>query len=383
MPPFRIFDTDQHITEPPDMWTKHLPKKYQADAPHLITHPTLGQGWIFGDKSQLVNIGLQSTGSEDPRRHTWARSYEDLDPACWDPKKRVEVMDIDGVGATLLFPSVTRNIATYQDEMYLACLKAYNDGVLEWAKEGDAQRILPAALMPSLGIEESVAELERVAKKGFRHYMFNQFPSGKGSPSSSDDRFWSLLQDTGMVVSFHGFGQARAKPAAPKPGEETKERVMRAQGRSQEMTAASRGSGLGSTAGLAAFVFSGVMERFPKLKVSLIETSVGWVPSFMEQMDQVYLNQRWLLPEQKLNRLPSDYVRDFYINFDREWLGVKYRDYVGPDKVTFGTDFPHIGSFYPHSRFYLELVLRDVPDAERERMVWTNAARLYGADSVR
>ena len=95
-------------------------------------------------------------------------------------------------------------------------------------------------------------------------------------------------------------------------------------------------------------------------------------------MDALYTQHRWLSPP-KLKRLPSEHLLGMYANFDREWLGVKYRQsHVGDDRLLFGTDYPHIGSFYPHTRFYIELVLQGVPAAEQDKILWSNGARLYG-----
>jgi predicted TIM-barrel fold metal-dependent hydrolase len=126
---------------------------------------------------------------------------------------------------------------------------------------------------------------------------------------------------------------------------------------------------------------TGVLDRFPDLKLALIETSLGWMPYLAEQMDNIWLRHRWLSDETKLSRMPSEYLRSsIYANFDREYLGVNYREFIGVDKILFGTDFPHIGSFYPHSRFFLQLVMRGVPEKEQEMMLWSNAASLYGVN---
>jgi predicted TIM-barrel fold metal-dependent hydrolase len=80
----------------------------------------------------------------------------------------------------------------------------------------------------------------------------------------------------------------------------------------------------------------------------------------------------------QLNRLPSEYARMVKISVDRELQGVKYREQIGVDNLMFGTDYPHIGSFWPHTRQYLDLLLNDVPDDEVDKILWRNAAELYG-----
>jgi predicted TIM-barrel fold metal-dependent hydrolase len=339
----------------------------------------MGPGWSWDGGTTVRAMGLVSVGSENPRKIGRTKRYDEIDPGCYDPRRRIEVMDIDGVGACLLFASGAGFVQMIpDDDFHLECVRVYNDAVMDWAIEGDASRIFPAALIPHLGIEHAVAELERVAKKGFVHYMFNQWPSGNTYPSAVDDPFWELLQETGMTVSFHGYGGGRPKaPLKVESGNEPQLRLPVNLG--QEMIAAIRGAGLGSTVGLGIFILDGMLERFPKLKVGLIETSAGWLPAFAERLDEVYLRHRWL-GGQRLKRLPSESVKRLKINIDREWLGVKHRQVIGVDNIMFGTDFPHIGSFYPHTRFYIELAFQGVPAEETERMLWSNAANLYGVN---
>ena len=328
------------------------------------------------------SVALSSLSSMDPRQTSPRMRYDEIDPACYDPKKRIEAMDIDGVGATLLFPSAGGAVSSIHDEeLYLACMSTYNDAVMEWAREASDRRVFPAAQIPCVGIEHAMAELERVAKMGFRHYAFNQWPSGSPYPSPADDPFWSLLQETGLIVSFHGFGYGRPSTSAAAGGVLTHKntKAVSVGGQPQEMIAALRGAGLGATLGLGMLALSGVLERFPALRFGMIETSVGWFPTFMERLDDTFSRHRFLV-EPGIGRLPSELLGRFRISMDREWMGLKWRHSVGVDNLMFGTDFPHIGNFYPHSRFYIELAMQDVPYEEKEKILWSNGASLYGID---
>ena len=374
-----IFDTDQHLTEPPDFWTDRFPKRFQDQAPAFLDHPEMGPGWSWDGGKTVRAMGLVSVGSEDPRKIGRTKRYDEIDPGCYDPRKRIEVMDIDGVGACLLFASGAGFVSLLpDDDFHIECVRVYNNAVMDWAQAGDAKRIFPAALMPNLGIEHAVAELERVAKKGFVHYMFNQWPSGDTYPSAADDPFWELLQETGMTISFHGFGGGRAKtPPKDESGDEPGLRLP--VNLVQEMIAALRGAGLGSTVGLATLVLSGLLERFPALKIGLIETSAGWLPAFAERLDEAYMRHRWL-GGYRLEQMPSESMGRIRVNLDREWMGLKHRHTIGVDRLMLGTDFPHIGNFYPHTRFYVELAFQGVSREEKERMLWSNAAALYGVN---
>ena len=376
----RYFDTDHHLTEPPDFWTGRFPKKLADRAPRFMQHPVMGPGWSWDGGESVRPMGVQSVGSEDPRKIGDTKSFDDIDPACYDPKKRIEMMDIDGAEVALLFPSsVGFFYGLPDDEFYEACARAYNDASMDWASAGDAKRILPSAMIPISSLEASLEELERTAKKGFRHIMLNQWPSGAPLPTPADDPYWAAIQDLGLTVSVHGFGAGRPKaPPTAQAADPAKAGQKRVRRGAQELIAAGRGAGLNCTETLAGFCMTGVLDRFPKLRLSLVETSLGWLPYLGERMDALYLTHRWLGETPALKYLPSEYLGMFWASFDREWLGVKHRNTIGGDKVTFGTDFPHIGSFYPHSRFYLELLLHDASPEETQKILWGNAAKAYG-----
>ena len=371
----RIFDTDHHVTPPPDMWTSRMPKKYQDIAPRVVDLPDGGQAWSFDGGAIMHLFGLENVGGREPTELSWKTHYDELPKSYYEPQARLEAMDRDGIDVALLFPSVAGQAAAiYDDETFSAHIQAYNDGIWDWAQEGDPKRMLPAAHLPNRGVEMTMQELDRVVKKGFVHFQYTGSPSSSPLPVAGDDPFWAMVQETGIVVSMHGGSSAgRPKPKAPakaSPAPPVHD---------QEMIAAMRSSGLGAQTALGVMILSGVLERFPKLKVSLIETSTGWLPQFLNQLDAVYTQHRWL-GEQKLSRLPSEYAKQVLISVDREMQGIKHRHQVGVDNITFGTDYPHIGSFWPHTRFYIDLLFDGVPEDEREKILWSNAATMYGVN---
>ena len=371
----QIFDTDHHVTPPPDMWTSRMPKKYQDIAPRVVDLPDGGQAWSFDGGAIMHLFGLENVGGREPTELSWKTHYDELPKSYYEPQARLEAMDRDGIDVALLFPSVAGQAAAiYDDDILFAHIQAYNDGIWDWAQEGDPKRMLPAAHLPNRGVELAMQELDRVVKKGFVHFQYSGSPSGSPLPVAGDDPFWAMVQETGIVVSMHG-GSSAGRPKPKAPAKATPAPPVH----DQEMIAAMRSSGLGAQTALGVMILSGVLERFPKLKVSLIETSTGWLPQFLNQLDAVYTQHRWL-GEQKLSRLPSEYAKQVLISVDREIQGVKHRHQVGVDNITFGTDYPHIGSFWPHTRFYIDLLFDGVPEDEREKILWSNAATMYGVN---
>jgi predicted TIM-barrel fold metal-dependent hydrolase len=202
-------------------------------------------------------------------------------------------------------------------------------------------------------------------------------PSGKDVISSADDPFFALVEETGIVLSMHGGGSPvpaqRTSGPLPKP----KQAVPQPPIRDQESVGISRGGGLLTPGPLAQVILTGVLERFPKLKLGLIETSAGWYPAFLEQLDAAWERGRWVAPS-LVHKRPSETVSNVKISIDRELQGVKHRHLIGVERVMFGTDYPHVGTFWPHTRFYIDLAFDGVPEDEKEKILWSNGAELYG-----
>ena len=123
-------------------------------------------------------------------------------------------------------------------------------------------------------------------------------------------------------------------------------------------------------------IFSGLLEKFPRLNWVFAETGLGWVSSVLEACDHEW-EKRHLWTEGIVSR-PSDlFRRQIYVDFWFETVGIQMRDYIGIDNILWESDFPHITSTYPNSWDAVEHSLAGVPAAEREKLLFRNAARLY------
>ena len=373
----RLLDTDQHVTPPKDFWVKRMPAKYRDVAPRVVELDDGTEAWSFEGGKDLHAFGLENVGSRDPTTLSWSTRYDELDPAFYQPQARLAAMDTDGVDVALLFASVAGRCAvTSDDDLYRECFRAYNDGIWEWAQEGDPRRMFPAAIIPCRSLAMATDELQRVAGMGFRHLLGIMSPNGHSRPAPDDFPFWAMVEDTGLVVSLHGGGVGGRFPATPLPP--GRPRVATPPVRDQITIAAGRSGGMGVQATLALFVLAGLLERFGGLKIALIETSAGWYPSFVDRLDSVYLAHRDHLSQGSgLRRLPSEYLQQVRVNFDRETEAAALRDGIGVDRLMFGTDYPHIGSYWPSSRYYLQLLFKEFAGPDVEAILWGNAAALY------
>jgi predicted TIM-barrel fold metal-dependent hydrolase len=132
---------------------------------------------------------------------------------------------------------------------------------------------------------------------------------------------------------------------------------------------------------LSDFILSGVFQRHPDLKVLSVEHEGSWVFHFLQRLDWHYQYNRLMQMSHRFpdGYLPSDYFRqNVVVCFSEDPFLIKYRDVIGSDNISWGSDFPHSESLFSMSHASLASQLEGVPDDERLKITVTNTARLYG-----
>ena len=365
---YRIISADSHTVEPPDLWEKWLEKKYLDTAPKLVDDGDGGHAWIYMGAKTAEPLGLVTCVGTHPEELKWtgARYGSTIHPSCYDGAERLKIMDVDGVDAEMLYPP-QRAMLTFMKntdkDAHLAGIQAYN----RWLKDGfcapDRDRLIGIFQTPNVGIETSVAELKRAKKEGFRGVAISAWPSGGDNLRPEDDPFWETAADLDMPVSIHLLLAAQQ----------------------QKLGASNKGSvAIGASAFMycmpimVELIFQGVFDRFPKLRVALVEVGVGWIPHFLEMVDDRYWrNRHWTKTNTK--KVPSQYFKDHMLaTFIVDHNGITVRRQIGIENLAWSTDFPHHGNDWPYSRRVIEGLFVDVPEDERRKIVCDNAARFWG-----
>jgi predicted TIM-barrel fold metal-dependent hydrolase len=309
----------------------------------------------------------------DPLRKTFPQRWEEVPKFVYDPAERLKALDRDGVDGEVLFPNDPVQSATFfqgDAEFELACVQAYNDGLAEWRELSD--RYVPLAIVPYLsGIEASVKEAERAVKKGHRGLVMLAEPSRTrpGLTHFNDpwwDPLWATCQD--MEVPIHWHSGAGLRVSIPRWTGFTP----------------NQGQAMGPAGGFSTqaqfipnLIFSGVLDRFPRLKWVCAETGIGWVNYVLEACDHEW-ERRHLWTQGIVTRPSELFKRQIYVDFWYERAGVELRHLVGIENIMWESDFPHSTSTFPESREFVERTLKGVPENERKQLLYGNAMRLYG-----
>ena len=373
---YGLISSDSHGQLGRDAYTSRMSKAKWGDrVPHVIEvrdekfdHPV--ERWVVDGEVQGGNVCNCPTAMSE--RGYYPQRWEEVPREVYEPVERLKALDRDRVDAEVLFPNGPGGTFFYDDvEFELACVRAYNDALAEFRQA--SERFIPLAVIPFMSpIETIVAEVERVVKAG--HLGINML----GDPSVAvkglknlGDPFWNPLWDTcqelGVGVHLHASAGLAGKLSLP-----------RWQGFShrQAHCVSTLRNFCTATQFVPFLIFSGMLQKFPRLNWVFAETGLGWVSSVLEACDCEW-EKRHLWTEGILTRPSELFRRQIYVDFWFETVGIQLRECIGVDNILWESDFPHITSTYPNSWNAVEHSLAGVSAADREKVLFRNAARLY------
>jgi predicted TIM-barrel fold metal-dependent hydrolase len=382
---YGLISCDSHAQLHKDTWTSRLSKAKFGDKIPEIRETTNKAHMIRASDKPVERwfvhntvVGERGTvncptAMGDPLRKTFPQRWEEVPKFVYDPAERLKALDRDGVDGEVLFPNDPVQSATFfqgDAEFELACVQAYNDGLAEWGELSD--RYVPLAIMPYLnGIETMVKEAERAVKKGHRGLVMLAEPSRTrpGLTHFNDpwwDPLWATCQDMNVPIHWHSGAGLRVS-------------IPRWTGFTPN-----QGQAMGPAGGFSTqaqfipnLIFSGVLDRFPRLKWVCAETGIGWVNYVLEACDHEW-ERRHLWTQGIVTRPSELFKRQIYVDFWYERAGVELRHLVGIENIMWESDFPHSTSTFPESREFVERTLKGVPENERKQLLYGNAMRLYG-----
>jgi predicted TIM-barrel fold metal-dependent hydrolase len=375
---YPIIDADAHVNEPPDTWQARVPARLRNRAPKVV-RTEKGDVWSFDDGARLRPLGLTATaGLSYPQFKAEGFRYEDIRRGSFDTKARLADLDADGIYAQMLYPSVTlAGARTYADdrELQMVCVRAYNEWLVEFCA-GSNGRLVGQTIIPTTGVDDAVAELRWGLDHGLKGALIAAYPDGTyASPGPANDAFWDLAQESGTPLGVHIGSFTLSGLQGGKPEQSTVSFMANA--------GASK-AGAHTIPVVAELVFSGVAQRHPRLKFVLVEANIGWIPTVMEQLDDMFLRYRWFSRAVEwMHDLPSRvFWRSFWSTFMVDTVGIELRHRMNMDNIMWSTDYPHTGSDWPNHRVTIERLFRGLPAADVKKMLHGNCKALYRLDHV-
>jgi predicted TIM-barrel fold metal-dependent hydrolase len=363
-----LISVDDHIIEPRNVWSDRLPLKYREQGPKVIEIEKV-EHWVFEGQTQRVKRLDAAAGKSFSELDKRAVGFSDMRPGCYDPRARLKDMDLDGVRASLSFPTFPRLcgqrfLDASDKALAQLCVEAWNDFVLDEWCAADRNRFIPMILGPLWDPDAFAREIERCAKKGARALSFSENPAQLGLPSlhaSYWDPVWRAASEANLPVCMH-VGSSKTLP-------HTSEDAPRAIGMALVP--------VNSQAACTDIIMGEVPIKFPSLQFVLSEGGIGWVPFALHRADRMWERHRhWsglrgaVPPSEVFRRNVSVCLID-----DR--LGIEARSHIGIDRILWECDYPHSESPWPKSQDAVADVLRGLPADEVAAITHGNAERLF------
>jgi predicted TIM-barrel fold metal-dependent hydrolase len=379
---YGVISADSHIVEPPHIWEKWLDPEFQKYAPRLVKDEDGGDAWALGEGA-VAPIGLVTVKRgrkySDPDYKWTGLKIDEVNQGAFYGAPRLKEQDEDGVDAEVLFgPNRTIMYLTGlgNPELARAAIRAYNDWMAKEYAAVDPKRLIGLAMIPNAGIDEAVAELKRVAAMGMKGCAIWAWPAGGALPTEEDDPFWAEAERLGIPINIHvRLPGKKGLLGADRAGSLTGQKAARNPLISQSCSSFEEMPQI-----VAETIFSGLFDRFPKLRFVGAEVNVGWIPELLAMMDDHYERDRhWT--QTNLQKKPSDYWRsNWAATFIIDKFGVASRHWMGVETILWSTDYPHHRGDWPESRRLIAEQMAGVPAEERQLMLAGNAVRIYGLE---
>ena len=372
-----MLSSDSHVIEPPDLWDGHGGDL--AERMRRVEAFDDGDWWVVDGYKTMSFLGIQ-TGERfegGPESLRTSGSFADVRPAAYDPRRYLDENVEDGVWGSVLYPS--QGLVLYAvptTDVVSAAMATYNDWLADFCSE-DTARLKGIAMLNLDDIDEAVAELARCRELGLGGALIPVTPPPwQPYRSPAYDRLWAAAQDLGMPLSLH----VATDRADPKVGAAAFRLDVK-----QVPPSMFVNSDFQVRQTLAELIFSGVFERFPRLRVGSVEHELGWIPFFLDRIDYVYTDRPPRGPDWKRfadpDVLPSDFFRrNVFASFQEDPSGLRLLDVLGRGTATWGSDYPHTESTFPRSREIVAKVLAGVDDEESRAITAGTCAALYGFD---
>lgn len=378
----KVVDADTHFTEPHDLWTSRAPAAYRDRVPH-VTEVDGAATWVVDG----TVLGRAGAGGVIDRNGVKGRSFEGLyeweieqaHPGAYDPDARLALLDDIGIWAQVIFPGVVglggQQLAEAIPDVDLrtVCMEIFNDASAG-LQDGSGNRLLPMALLPAWDVGACVREAQRAKDLGLRGVNLTSDTQDIGAPdlaSRAWDPLWEACSSLELPVHFHiGASLTTMNYFGTYPWPSHDDDTKLAIGGTLLF--------IGNARVVVNIICSGMLERFPDLKIVSVESGAGWIPFILEALDYEMAENA---PQARaaLSLSPSGYFRrQIYATtwFEHTNLATMV-DAVGEDNIMFETDYPHPTCLYPDPLKTAEENMRSLAPATQRKILGENAARLY------
>jgi len=363
-----IISVDDHLVEPPHMFEGRLPARFQDRAPRVVETPEGYQVWEF-DGQRYSQVGMNAVAGRRPETVAVEPfRFDQMRPGCYDIDARIADMDLNGIWASMNFPS---QISGFCGRIFSGCsdadlglhtIRAWNDWLFDEWYSPYPERIIPLGITALNDPDQGAAEIRRNAERGFRSVALPERPHRIGLPSIFEE-FWEPIiracVETDTVVSLHVGSTGMPELPSGSPG----------------LALGATLFGQMSLTACAEWVWSGWAHRFPHLKIAMSEGGIGWVAMLLDRLDNIIDRSGYGLG---WDIRPADLLkRNFWFCTLDDPSTIDTRDRIGIENICVETDYPHGDGTWPTTQQVIAEVWGHLPPDELRAICCENAAALY------
>ena len=344
--PLRTVDVDGHVLEPRNTWKEYLEQKYKKRSIEFAMEDSGEVLLVDGKPLEVVRNRTALLGGIDSDPEVLLRGgkklvYEDgCPPGSYLPAERLKVMDREGIDISLLYPTVgiCWEGKINDGELAAAYTRAYNRWLVDFCSY-NRRRLVPIAHISLLDPELAVTEIKRAAKDGCKGIFLSPDLKSRGMRHFDHPEFskvWATAQDLALPVSFHVVVRDERSHSYFDPNGEKAYRF----GLFDFSFLA-----IDVMAAFTEFLSLGLLEQYPSLKVSILESGANWISAWLDRMDHKFEVVR---STTMLTKKPSDYFfRQCIVSADPdETLTGAIVNHMGDDYFVWASDYPHIDASY-------------------------------------
>jgi predicted TIM-barrel fold metal-dependent hydrolase len=368
---YTLISVDDHLMEPKHTFEGRLPAKFAERAPRVIETEEGHEVWMIED-TPYFQVGFMCVAGRPREDHRVEPArYEEVRPGCWDIHSRIKDMDINGVWASVNFPSGVTGFggtlfSELEDrELGAACVRAWNDWLFEEWYGSYPDRIVPLGITylsdPQIGAEE----IRRNAKRGFTAVTMPEQPHKQGLPPIFDPYWEPIIRacaETETVMNLHVASSGFPSMPAGAPMLELGATLFQAI----------------AFESCAEWLWSAWPARYPELKIAMSEGGIAWVGGLIDRLDNIMARSGYGAGWPDKTVSPSECLRrNFWFCMIDDPSTISTKDAIGVENILFESDYPHGDGTWPDTQDVMERLLGNLPKEEIRMIAHENAAKLY------
>ena len=361
---FKVIDADAHFYEPADLWDKYVEPQYHHLRPRVAK--VLGNA-LFEYEDAPFSGSVRAKTLLSQMESKFGHAYR----AKWSMESRLQDMEQEGWDIQVCLPTNGTKALNYPDpEVAAALCRGYNNWAHEFCSAAP-HRIKFTGVLPGQNIEGMITEARRsVEMLGAISMMLPSAVADKMWHHPDYNSLWEVCQEFDLPISLHGANSGH--PAA--------------NARYDPLVGAfialhqTIGFPFENMISLGHFMYSGILDRYPNLKLLVLEANSGWVPFWLNRLEKYCEGrQSVFFDEHPLKLMPQEYfTRQCAVAADADEPSIKYVvDYIGDDNIVFNTDYPHPDA-PATSEPLANMMEQPLSDESKRKILWDNSVKIYG-----